>query len=68
MERLREARRLSEKEILIVGVGNEFRGDDGVGPFIARRLGTKNLPGNSFARLLKWRVYFEVALSIDRWL
>ena len=42
---MREASRLSEKEILIVGVGNEFRGDDGVGPFIARRLRTKNLPG-----------------------
>ena len=34
-----------ESKTLIVGVGNEYRGDDGVGPFIARKLKRKDLPG-----------------------
>lgn len=31
-------------EILVVAVGNEFKGDDGIGPFVARKLKSKNLP------------------------
>ena len=31
-------------KILVVGVGNKARGDDGVGPFIAHELTAKNLP------------------------
>ncbi len=30
---------------LFIGIGNEFRGDDGVGPFLARELGRLNLRG-----------------------
>jgi len=30
---------------LLIGVGNEFRGDDGVGILAARRIREKNLPG-----------------------
>ena len=33
------------EKILIIGVGNEYRGDDGVGPLIARRLRRRDLPG-----------------------
>ena len=29
---------------LLIGIGNEFRGDDGVGSETARRLKTLNLP------------------------
>ena len=31
-------------EILVVAVGNPFKGDDGVGPFVTRKLKSKNLP------------------------
>jgi hydrogenase maturation protease len=30
---------------LILGIGNEFRSDDGVGPYVARRLVERNLAG-----------------------
>ncbi len=30
--------------ILVIGIGNEYRGDDGVGLVVARELRTKNLP------------------------
>ena len=36
---------VSQTEILIIGVGEEYRKDDGVGPFIARNLRLKNPPG-----------------------
>ena len=32
-------------KVLVIGVGNEYRGDDGVGIYIARRLKLKKLPG-----------------------
>ncbi|SPD76023.1 Hydrogenase 2 maturation protease [uncultured Desulfobacterium sp.] len=31
--------------IVLIGVGNEFAGDDGVGHYIARKLKAKDLPG-----------------------
>ena len=31
--------------IMVIGVGNPYRGDDGVGPFIAGKLKKENLPG-----------------------
>jgi len=34
----------SKANILVIGVGNEYRGDDAVGPYIARKLKTKGLP------------------------
>ncbi|MGD2124984.1 MAG: hydrogenase maturation protease, partial [Desulfobacteraceae bacterium] len=34
----------SGTQIIIVGIGNEYRGDDDIGPFIARKLQTMNLP------------------------
>ncbi|KPK30001.1 MAG: hypothetical protein AMK69_04830 [Nitrospira bacterium SG8_3] len=33
-----------DTEILVVAVGNQFKGDDGIGPFVARKLESKNLP------------------------
>lgn len=37
---------MSEKySIAVIGLGNEFRGDDAVGLYIARRLKDKRLPG-----------------------
>jgi len=32
-------------DILIIGIGNEYRGDDGIGLCLAHRLKEKNLPG-----------------------
>ena len=32
------------RRVLIIGVGNEYRGDDGVGLFVARRLKARRLP------------------------
>lgn len=37
----------SEPEFVVIGVGNEFRGDDGVGPFIAHKLKFRSLPRTS---------------------
>jgi len=34
-----------KQEVLVVGMGNEFRNDDGLGIFIARQLKKENLPG-----------------------
>ena len=34
----------SVAEIVVIGIGNKFRKDDGVGPFIVHRLKTGNLP------------------------
>ena len=34
----------SAPKIIVLGVGNEFRGDDGAGPFIIGRLEAENLP------------------------
>lgn len=31
--------------ILVIGYGNETRGDDGLGPYVARRLAEKAVPG-----------------------
>jgi hydrogenase maturation protease len=39
-------------EILLIGVGNEMRGDDAVGLLIARRIQALNLPGVS---VFEWR-------------
>jgi hydrogenase maturation protease len=33
------------REALVIGVGNEFRRDDGVGPIVAERLGAMSLEG-----------------------
>ena len=32
-------------QILVIGIGNEYRNDDGVGLIVARKLRAKNLPG-----------------------
>ena len=34
-------------QVVVIGVGNEYRGDDGVGIIVARRLAKLNLPGVS---------------------
>ena len=36
---------LREKSLLVIGVGNWYRSDDGVGLVVARRLKAMNLPG-----------------------
>lgn len=35
----------SRRNIFVIAVGNELRGDDGVGPFIARKIKAKKMPG-----------------------
>jgi hydrogenase maturation protease len=35
---------VSRRNTLVIAVGNEFRGDDGVGPFIARKIRAKKMP------------------------
>jgi len=37
--------RILYSDIRFIGVGNEYRQDDGVGPFIARHIGLLQLPG-----------------------
>ena len=32
-------------DIMVIGVGNPYRGDDGIGPFVAKKLRQKKLPG-----------------------
>jgi len=32
-------------DILVIGYGNELRGDDGLGPLVAKALGTAKIPG-----------------------
>jgi hydrogenase maturation protease len=34
-----------EREVLVIGVGNRDRGDDGVGPFVCDRVAEARLPG-----------------------
>jgi hydrogenase maturation protease len=40
-----EPSRLPPGRVLLLGVGNDWRGDDGAGPAVARRLRELNLPG-----------------------
>jgi hydrogenase maturation protease len=47
---------------LLIGVGNEFRGDDGVGILAARRIREKNLPG-----ILIVECDGEAAALLDAW-
>ena len=35
----------SDKQILVIGVGNEFRGDDAAGVIIAKKVQKQKLPG-----------------------
>jgi hydrogenase maturation protease len=35
----------SPSELLLIGIGNEFRGDDGLGPLVAREVKRRSLPG-----------------------
>ncbi len=48
MNRVKNTRKLknpdSVGEIIVIGVGNDYRHDDGVGPLIARKLEGKKLP------------------------
>src|SRR3954454_17886643 len=32
-------------DVVVIGIGNEFRCDDGVGPAVAYKLSTRNIPG-----------------------
>ena len=34
-----------DTNVLVIGVGNEFRGDDAAGLLVTRKLGERNLPG-----------------------
>jgi hydrogenase maturation protease len=36
--------RCAVADILVIGYGNELRGDDGLGPFVARSLAAANIP------------------------
>jgi hydrogenase maturation protease len=58
------------KRILVVGVGNDYRGDDGVGRWIARQLRNRGRPemevlesdGDGAALLQAWTEYDTVVL------
>jgi len=59
-------------EIMVIGVGNSYRGDDGVGPFIAQRLREKKLPetvaiseGGAGASLMDSWVGASLVIIID---
>lgn len=66
-----------ESAILLIGVGNEYRGDDGVGLFIARQLKARRLPntvvieeaGDATALMEAWKgantVFLFDAVSSD---
>ena len=49
-------------KIVLIGVGNEYSSDDGVGHYIAKELKTKNLPGTHFEF-----VSGEAASLIEAW-
>jgi hydrogenase maturation protease len=49
-------------EIVLIGIGNEYSSDDGVGHYIAKELKTKNLPG-THVELLSG----EAASLIEAW-
>lgn len=40
---------MSESSPLVVGIGNAFRSDDGVGPFVAEALAAKGVPAHVHA-------------------
>ena len=56
--------------ILVIGIGNEYRGDDGVGLVVARELRAKNLPdmliiessGDGAALMEAWKAAQSVIL------
>lgn len=58
--------------ILVIGVGNEYRGDDGVGPYVARQIDGLKLPkvairiesGEGASLIEAWRDY-ERVIVID---
>ncbi len=59
-------------KIIVIGVGNEYRGDDGVGIFISKRIITRKIQGvqvceekgDEFNLIELWRG-FELAIVID---
>lgn len=51
-----------EGKIVLIGIGNEYASDDGVGHYIAKELKTKNLPG-TYVELLSG----EAASLIEAW-
>ena len=56
--------------VLVIGVGNEYRGDDGVGAFVARAVAQSSLPdvvvqmasGEGAALIEAWQGYTHVIL------
>lgn len=62
----------SEASIVIIGMGNEFQGDDGIGPFVVRELRARDLPEDvvsfqcreGLALLELWR-HKELAILVD---
>lgn len=62
----------SRASIVIVGIGNEFQGDDGVGPFVVQELRARELPGDvvtfqcrdGLALMELWRDK-EMAILVD---
>jgi hydrogenase maturation protease len=62
----------SSANIVIIGMGNEFQGDDGVGPFVVQKLRTRDLPQDivdfhctrGFALIELWKDK-EMAILVD---
>ena len=59
---LAEKNNLYHRDIRFIGVGNEYRQDDGVGIFIARQLGLLRLPG---ARMVE--IQRDATQLMDLW-
>ena len=62
----------SGASIVIIGMGNEFQGDDGIGPFVVRELRARDLPPDVVCLLCKeglalmelWRDK-QIAILVD---
>jgi hydrogenase maturation protease len=65
-----EPRHVASAPLVVIGVGNEYRCDDGVGVMVARRLQARNLPGvriieaNGAALLEAWQ-QAETVILLD---
>jgi hydrogenase maturation protease len=65
-----EPRHVASAPLVVIGIGNEYRCDDGVGVMVARRLQARNLPGvriieaNGAALLEAWQ-QAETVILLD---
>lgn len=63
---------MNQERVLVIGIGNEDCGDDGVGRFVCRKLAEKMLPqvtvmehrGNGFSLMEAWEGY-DWVIAVD---